>query len=57
MDDGALSLGRWYRLVPRGGAGLSCDESGIALGPVPLIGRIDGSATWPRYAMQGPAGD
>jgi hypothetical protein len=30
MDDGALSLGRWHRLVPRGAAGLSCDEAGVA---------------------------
>lgn len=27
---------RWYRLVPRGGAGLVCDDSGIALGAVDL---------------------
>ncbi|WP_158807968.1 hypothetical protein [Beijerinckia sp. L45] len=27
---------RWYRLVPRGGVGLVCDEAGVALGAVDL---------------------
>ena len=31
-----LPLGRLYRLVPRGGPGLSCDADGVALGGVPL---------------------
>ena len=31
-----LPLGRPFRLVPRGGPGLSCDSEGITLGGVPL---------------------
>lgn len=51
MDDGALSLGRWHRLVPRGAAGLSCDETGVALGPVSLIDRIDATGK-ARYVLR-----
>lgn len=32
-----LSLGRPFRLVPRGGPGLSCDDAGVALGDVELV--------------------
>lgn len=28
---------RTFRLVPRGGAGLACDDDGVALGPVSLV--------------------
>jgi hypothetical protein len=28
---------RTYRLIPRGGAGLACDDEGVALGPVGLV--------------------
>ena len=27
---------QFYRLTPRGGGGLACDEAGIALGPADL---------------------
>lgn len=30
-------LARTFRLVPRGGAGLACDDDGVALGPVSLV--------------------
>lgn len=52
MHDGALSLGRWHRLVPRGGAGLSCDRDGVALGPLALIHRIDVVNDATRYAVR-----
>lgn len=55
MHDGALSLGRWRRLVPRGGGGLSCDRDGVALGPAPLIHRIAASDEGTRYFMRPPA--
>ncbi|MGH7013439.1 MAG: hypothetical protein ACREEL_04675 [Stellaceae bacterium] len=42
MDDGAVSLGRGYRLTPRGGAGLSCGEDGLVLGQVPLGSQTAG---------------
>ena len=51
MDDGALALGRWYRLAPRGAAGLSCDDTGVVLGPVPLIVRHDGGS---RFVSRPP---
>jgi hypothetical protein len=36
-----MSLGAIFcRLVPRGQAGLCCDDQGVALGPVPLISAI-----------------
>jgi A nuclease family of the HNH/ENDO VII superfamily with conserved AHH len=37
-----IPLQRTYHLTPRGGAGLSCDEKGVALGDVALVrGRQD----------------
>jgi hypothetical protein len=39
------SVGPSFRLVHRGGPGLSCDETGVALGAVPLVER-SGSAAW-----------
>jgi hypothetical protein len=38
-----------HRLVPRGGAGLCCDEEGVALGPVPLIVASRDTTGWRRY--------
>ncbi len=55
MLENTLSPGRWYPLVHRGGAGLSCDRDGVALGPIPLIPRADAAvddAT--RYAVRPP---
>ncbi len=40
MADGGTARkppGRWYSLVPRGGAGLACDTAGVALGGTPLV--------------------
>lgn len=54
MHDGALALGRWHRLVTRGGGGLSCDRDGIALGPVPLISRTSSGTGSARYATRPP---
>ncbi len=37
-----ISVKHWYRLVPRGGAGLVCDNDGLALGAVALArARLD----------------
>jgi hypothetical protein len=32
-----LPLARMYRLAPRGGGGLACDNAGVALGAVDLV--------------------
>jgi hypothetical protein len=40
-------FGTWYRLTPRGQAGLACDCAGVALGPVPLIAARQG-----RYRLR-----
>jgi hypothetical protein len=40
-------FGTWYRLTPRGEAGLSCSRAGVALGPVPLIAARQG-----RYRLR-----
>lgn len=31
------ALARPYSLVRRGGTGLTCDDDGVALGPMPLV--------------------
>ena len=41
---------RSYRLVSRGGAGLCCDELGLALGPMALNKVVVGAAGW-RYEL------
>ncbi len=55
MHDGAVTFGRWYRLAPRGGAGLSCDRDGVALGPIALIHRTSASEEGTRYVARQPA--
>jgi len=35
-----ISFARAYSLVPRGAAGLACDDDGVALGPMPLIEAV-----------------
>lgn len=37
-----VPIARNYRLVQRGGPGPSCDEDGIALGPISLLRRLGG---------------
>lgn len=32
-----IAFARAYRLVPRGAAGLACDDDGVALGPTTLV--------------------
>ena len=41
-----------FRLVERGGAGLCCDEEGLALGPVPLVTRGVDSGEQPHYRLR-----
>jgi hypothetical protein len=37
-----MPIRNWYRLVPRGGAGLACDKDGVTLGSVDLArARVD----------------
>ena len=38
-----LPVGSAFRLVPRGGPGLSCDGAGVWLGGVQLVGMPRGS--------------
>lgn len=52
MHDGTLVPGRWHRLVPRGDAGLSCGETGVALGPMPLISRAGSANGKTRYVSR-----
>ena len=40
-------FGTWYRLAPRGQAGLSCDRAGVALGPIALMAARQG-----RYRLR-----
>ena len=35
-----IAFARAYSLVPRGGAGLACDDDGVALGPVRLVDGV-----------------
>jgi hypothetical protein len=35
-----IAFARAYRLVPRGAAGLACDDDGVALGPVRLVEAV-----------------
>ena len=41
-----------YRLYERGGAGICCDELGVALGSLTLVERVDGAAL--RYRTCAP---
>ena len=43
----SFPLARMYRLAPRGGDGLTCDEAGVALGPADLV-RIGADAAGRR---------
>ena len=44
-----VPVSRLHRLATPGGSGLSCDEKGLALGPMPLAILEAGSAATPRY--------
>ena len=35
-----IAFARAYRLVPRGAAGLACDDDGVALGPMRLVETV-----------------
>ena len=48
-------LVRMYRLVPRGGGGLACDQAGIALGPVDLV-RVAPDAVQRRFEVRSAQG-
>lgn len=41
-----------YRLVPRGGAGLACDEEGVALGPMRPVEPVTDGSGGRRYRMR-----
>ena len=43
---------RAYRLVPRGGAGLACDDEGAALGPMRLVEAVDDGSGQLCYRMR-----
>lgn len=44
----------YHKLVPRGGPGLSCDEAGIALGPVELVTTVNSGESTPLYRSISP---
>ena len=43
---------RAYGLVPRGGAGLACDDGGVALGPLPLVEAVGDASGRRLYSMR-----
>jgi len=43
---------RAYTLVPRGGAGLACDEDGVALGPLPLVEAVSDASCRRSYRLR-----
>jgi hypothetical protein len=45
-------FGTWCRLAPRGGAGLSCDKDGVALGPVVLVAAQKTASGKARYRLR-----
>ncbi len=49
-----LPTQRSYRLVPRGGAGLACDEQGLALGGVDLARALTDARGMRRCVMRSP---
>jgi hypothetical protein len=51
----AVLFARDYSLVPRGAAGLSCDEDGIALGPMPLVEAVSDAFGRRCYRMRSAA--
>ena len=50
----AISFTRAYGLVPRGTAGLACDEDGVALGPMPLVESVTDAFGRRRYGIRSP---
>jgi hypothetical protein len=44
-----IAFARACRLVPRGAAGLACDDDGVALGPVRLVETVADAAGCRRY--------
>jgi hypothetical protein len=51
-----LALARMYRLAPRGGGGLACDEAGVALGAADLVRVGADAAGRRRCEVQPPQG-
>lgn len=47
-------LGKGYRLVSRGGAGLSCDEEGVSLGNIALVRRDTSKSDHPYAPIERP---
>ncbi|MFZ3237116.1 MAG: glucosaminidase domain-containing protein [Stellaceae bacterium] len=47
-----IDFARAYRLVPRGAAGLACDDDGVALGPVRLVEAVVDPSGRRTYRMR-----
>ncbi len=47
-----IAFARAYSLVPRGEAGLACDDDGVALGPVRLVEAVADPSGRRRYRMR-----
>ncbi len=47
-----IAFARAYRLVPRGGAGLACDDDGVALGPMRLVDSVTDASGRRRYRLR-----
>jgi hypothetical protein len=47
-----IAFARPYRLVPRGAAGLACDDDGVALGPVRLVEPVADAAGRRVYRLR-----
>jgi hypothetical protein len=46
-----ISFARAYGLVPRGAAGLACDDDGVTLGPVALVEAVSDAPGRRCYRM------
>ena len=47
-----IAFARAHRLVPRGAAGLACDDDGVALGPMRLVEAVTDAAGCRRYRLR-----
>ncbi len=47
-----IAFARAYRLVPRGAAGLACDDDGVALGPVQLVEAVTDASGRRSYRLR-----
>ena len=47
-----ISFVRAYSLVPRGAAGLACDDDGVALGPMPLVEAVSDTSGRRYYRVR-----